>query len=208
MKISNLTIDGIPIQGINICNIHISDKSIALNTCKSGNQSKRVLKPDSLLFDIWKKSPLPVQYSIYLFNVTNSKEVVKSGADPHLQEVGPYVYEVKQEKENITFNSNGTVSYQQKKTFHFVKDKSSGSLSDIITHLNYVLLGASSVTHHKYADDAFISYAISTAFYDPITDCSLFLKHNVSDLLFKGYGDPMIQSNYASFNYFSFNSLF
>ena len=160
-------------------------------------KTKFVLKPGAVTYDFWKKVPIPIYYSINLFNVTNANDVMTKGDDPVLQEIGPFVYKVEQEKENITFNSNGTVSYLQKKTYHFVKERSNGSLSDVITHLNIVVVAASSVIHHKYADDAFISYAINTACQDPSTDCSLFLKHNVSDLLFEGYDDPLIQGIFS-----------
>jgi len=41
--------------------------------------------------EIWEKVPYPIDFKIYLFNVTNPMEVQK-GATPVIQEVGPYCY--------------------------------------------------------------------------------------------------------------------
>jgi hypothetical protein len=41
--------------------------------------------------EIWERAPYPMDFKIYLFNVTNPMEVQK-GATPVLQEVGPYCY--------------------------------------------------------------------------------------------------------------------
>lgn len=50
------------------------------------------LKPGSDIRALYTKVPFPVDFKIYLFNITNSEEVTK-GAKPKLQEVGPYVFE-------------------------------------------------------------------------------------------------------------------
>lgn len=43
------------------------------------------------MFDKWVKLPIPLDFKVYLFNVTNSAEV-NSGEKPKLAEIGPYVY--------------------------------------------------------------------------------------------------------------------
>jgi hypothetical protein len=43
-------------------------------------------------YERWRKLPLALYYKVYLFNVTNPEEV-QNGANPIVQEVGPYVYE-------------------------------------------------------------------------------------------------------------------
>lgn len=43
-------------------------------------------------YERWRKFPLAIQFKVYLFNVTNPEEV-QNGANPVVQEVGPYVYE-------------------------------------------------------------------------------------------------------------------
>lgn len=46
----------------------------------------------SAKWDSWKEVPIPVFQQIYIFNVTNSEDVLK-GEKPILEELGPYVYQ-------------------------------------------------------------------------------------------------------------------
>lgn len=41
---------------------------------------------------LYTKPPLPAEFKVYLFNITNKDEVIH-GAKPMLQEIGPYVFE-------------------------------------------------------------------------------------------------------------------
>jgi len=43
-------------------------------------------------YERWRKLPVPLNFNVYLFNVTNPDEV-QNGANPVVQEIGPYVYE-------------------------------------------------------------------------------------------------------------------
>jgi hypothetical protein len=43
-------------------------------------------------YERWRKMPVALCFNIYLFNVTNPDDV-QNGANPVVQEVGPYVYE-------------------------------------------------------------------------------------------------------------------
>ncbi len=55
--------------------------------------------------------------------------------------LGPYVYEQKRKKINITINSeNDTIDYQQVIEYFFRPDKSNGSEDDEITVINLPLV--------------------------------------------------------------------
>lgn len=41
---------------------------------------------------MWEKFPIALNFSIYVFNLTNPDEV-QNGGKPHVQEVGPFVFE-------------------------------------------------------------------------------------------------------------------
>jgi hypothetical protein len=43
-------------------------------------------------YERWQKLPVPLFFNIYVFNVTNFDDV-QNGANPVVQEIGPYVYE-------------------------------------------------------------------------------------------------------------------
>lgn len=50
-----------------------------------------ILKPGRFIRDKHEK-PLPFQYKLYIWNITNPEEVHSNLAKPKLQEVGPYVF--------------------------------------------------------------------------------------------------------------------
>lgn len=44
------------------------------------------------------------------------------------------------EKVNLTWNDNGTLTYRQRRSWHFAADQSNGSLDDLVTTINPVTL--------------------------------------------------------------------
>ena len=90
------------------------------------------------VYDAWRAPTLPTYTSMYLWNVTNPDEVVRLGAKPHLQEVGPYVFEETVEKVNISHHhDNGTLSYTRKRFWYHIPEFSAASLDDTITTINF-----------------------------------------------------------------------
>lgn len=51
-----------------------------------------MLKPGSEIRKLWTKVPFPVDFKIYVFNVTNPDAVMR-GQIPHVQQIGPYMFE-------------------------------------------------------------------------------------------------------------------
>lgn len=48
-------------------------------------------KPNDMR-NMWAKSPIALDFRVFMFNVTNPEEAAK-GAVPVVQEVGPYYYQ-------------------------------------------------------------------------------------------------------------------
>merc|ERR1719150_1281324 len=88
-----------------------------------------VLSPTSGSFPMWSVLPSPMIASMYLFHVLNPDEF-SAGSKPELEERGPYVFTEQHYKTSIRWNDNGTVSYKQVRSWHFLPDLSTGSLDD------------------------------------------------------------------------------
>lgn len=42
-------------------------------------------------FERWLDIPVSFNFKVYVFNITNPKEI-ENGGVPHIEEIGPYVY--------------------------------------------------------------------------------------------------------------------
>ncbi|XP_077290681.1 sensory neuron membrane protein 2-like [Arctopsyche grandis] len=81
-----------------------------------------VLEKGSEAFERWEEVPFPVDFKVYIFNITNGPEVI-AGGKPNLTEVGPYIYKQYRYKVNIT-DENGTLGYHQYERYEFDEEKS------------------------------------------------------------------------------------
>lgn len=97
------------------------------------------LKPNSYVFDIWKKTPLPVKMDFYFFNWTNPEDIYNTSIKPRFEQVGPYRFKESKEKVNITWNNNNTVSFKHLRLW-YLDENSPNNATDLITTLNVVAL--------------------------------------------------------------------
>lgn len=54
------------------------------------SQSVQIVKGTEQ-YDRWVELPQPLDFKVYIFNVTNVEEIQK-GLQPKVEEIGPYVY--------------------------------------------------------------------------------------------------------------------
>lgn len=94
-----------------------------------------ILTPDSNLFKSWQKSS-EIPQEFYFFNWTNPEDIYNASVKPKFKQVGPYKYTQVFQKENIQWNTNGTVSFQQNKFWYF----KNGALNDKINTVNPIIL--------------------------------------------------------------------
>ncbi|XP_058458558.1 scavenger receptor class B member 1-like [Malaya genurostris] len=142
----------------------------------------------SYLHRLWKKPPLDVFISIYVFNVTNADAFLRGEEKLRLVEVGPYVYQEYLENHNSTFNANGTLSFTPVRRQKFILERSvSDPRSDLIIMPNIALLGVSSAA---YQMSTWAALAVAAAL-KPI-GMRPFLNISVHDLLW-GYDDPLVK---------------
>ncbi|XP_001986282.2 sensory neuron membrane protein 1 [Drosophila grimshawi] len=75
------------------------------------------LKPGSETRQMWEKLPFPMIFKIYIFNVTNAREI-EMGGKPKLQEVGPFVYEEWKDKYDLLdIEAEDAISFNMRNTF-------------------------------------------------------------------------------------------
>ncbi|CAO1440533.1 unnamed protein product [Diamesa serratosioi] len=100
------------------------------------------LRPGSQMRPLFDKIPFPLDFKVYLFNITNPDDVVK-GAKPHLQEVGPYIFDEWKTRENPDENVvDDTIEFTMVDTFTFRPDKSSGLTGDEIITMPHLIIVA------------------------------------------------------------------
>nr|WBG54460.1 scavenger receptor class B1 [Austinograea rodriguezensis] len=147
-----------------------------------------MLVPGSKTLESFKSPPVPILMQFWLFNVTNSEEVLE-GAMPILQQVGPYTYEEKQLKYNLSFNDEeGTVTYLQNKTFFYRPDLSPGvTLSDTITTINAVMMSLGA----RLSSTPPAIAAVVQVWFDRF-GVTPFVTKTVRELLFDGYEEPLL----------------
>jgi hypothetical protein len=91
------------------------------------------LTPGSEAARAWLDPPVENHLTVYAFHVTNPEDV-KAGGKPRLEEKGPLVYRVQTVKDSddtIRWSEEeGTVTYRQRKIYHFVPELSGKDYQD------------------------------------------------------------------------------
>lgn len=91
---------------------------------------------------LWRAAEINVLYTVYVFNLTNPDQFMQ-GARPRVQELGPYVYSLKETKENVKYLDDETVvEYQGRPTYIFQPHLSKGSENDPVTTVNIPFVNA------------------------------------------------------------------
>jgi len=103
--------------------------------------SKVPLLPGTDIANAWISPPVKPLLKIYYFNVTNPQEYL-SGGKIRLQEVGPFTYEEKWQREGVAWSDGDKeVKFRMKRSYFYRPDLSSGSLDDIVTIPNVPMFG-------------------------------------------------------------------
>ncbi|GFS42665.1 scavenger receptor class B member 1 [Nephila pilipes] len=142
----------------------------------------------SLLTNIWEDIPLPIYEKLYFFNINNGEGFLKHGEPLNVTEVGPYTYSARWVKHNPVWNSNGTVSYKEIRTYQFERDLSVGSQDDVITTLNGPMIIAADILKTYN-----IAFRIAASFILKLQSEKIIIEKSVRELSYEGYEDPIIK---------------
>jgi len=98
------------------------------------------LRNGTQVFDWWQNVPFNFSYNIYVFNYTNVEDFEAGRASKlRVQELGPYMYSEKIIRMNVVMHQNGTMTYEQKKVYHWIGGKPA---DDVIVVPNLPLMFA------------------------------------------------------------------
>nr|UQE86053.1 sensory neuron membrane protein [Tropidothorax elegans] len=143
------------------------------------------LKEESESLKHFKELPVPLEFNVYIFNVTNPEEV-SQGARPELKQVGPYVYDEYKKKVNFSMPQYMYyVTYKEVKTYKFNPNKSDNLReSDEVTVLNIPLMGSAYMVEERFPMGlAFLNAAVPYLFPNATIP---FIQTTVGGLLFDG----------------------
>lgn len=168
-----------------------------------------VLRNGSRNYDIWMNAPVPIFFEIFLFNWTNPEQIRNHEIKPNFVQMGPYTFLEKHERVNLRWNNNNTVTFNQKRTWHFIPEMSNGTLDDKITNINVISavsisdFGRTMITTYTYI------FLLQSVAYQMRNEKNLFVLEGVNlilnrfgsflytkttrELLFEGFSDPVLQ---------------
>lgn len=98
------------------------------------------IKEGTSMFDRWQRPPLRPAYRVRIFNYTNVEDF-QNGRSKKLKvrELGPYNYRETLTRVNPTINDDGTITYQEKRSFQW---EGGNPDDEIVTVPNVPLLSA------------------------------------------------------------------
>ncbi|XP_076639657.1 sensory neuron membrane protein 1 [Colletes latitarsis] len=143
------------------------------------------LRHGSEMRELWSNFPLPLDFKIYLFNVTNPVEIT-AGEKPILQEVGPYFYDEYKQKVNLVDrDEDDSVEYNVKATWYFNPSRSNGLTGDEVLYFPHILiLSIVKITlAEQPAAMGIINKGVDSIFKKP---SSVFVKATAKEILFEG----------------------
>ncbi|GJQ75366.1 hypothetical protein Trydic_g23543 [Trypoxylus dichotomus] len=113
------------------------------NTLDSYIMQNLMLANGSTAFEGWINPKARTLVKIHIFNYTNVEEF-DNGTDKRLRvkELGPYVYEEVVERQNVYFENDGTLTYQNSYKHKFLPHLSKGKQSDVVVVPNIMVLTA------------------------------------------------------------------
>ncbi|NXO92187.1 CD36 protein, partial [Certhia brachydactyla] len=138
-------------------------------------------------FQNWIVPGSSVYREFWIFNVLNPSEVIDEGAQPKLEQRGPYTYRVRYlPKENITEGENGTISYMLPNVANFEPDMSIGTENDTMTVLNLAVVAVPAVFPSGFMQSIINTWIKSSK-------STMLQNRTVKEILW-GYTDPFLDS--------------
>ncbi|XP_067633281.1 sensory neuron membrane protein 1-like [Eurosta solidaginis] len=145
-------------------------------------KSQLNLKPGSEPREMWEQFPFPLNFSVYVFNLTNADEV-QNGGKPRLQEVGPFIFDEWKDKYDLEdFEDEDAVAFNMRNTFIHRPDRGLSGEEFIVMPHPLIQIMAIAVKRDKEVMINLISEGIDVLF-KPTTP---FVRATFLDIFFRG----------------------
>ncbi|KAI4471424.1 scavenger receptor class b type-1 sr-b1 [Holotrichia oblita] len=139
-------------------------------------------------YDRWKKLPFPLEFRIYVFNVTNPHEIEHKGAIPIVHEVGPFVYHEHFHKDKIERqDKNDILMYNQYLKMTFQRQLSAYGDDIKITVPNLPLQGVFQNEEDGDLPPAIQNIAVNRLWPRAFRNDGIFVTLPVKRFFFEGY---------------------
>ncbi|NWZ98733.1 CD36 protein, partial [Nesospiza acunhae] len=157
------------------------------NLISKAVKKEAVIVNGTTAFQNWLVPGSSVYREFWIFHVLNPSDVIEEGAQPKLEQRGPYTYRVRYlPKENVTEGENGTINYMLPNIANFEPDMSVGTENDTLTILNLAVVAVPSV----YASGLMQSFINSWV---KKSNAAILQNRTVKEILW-GYTDPFLDS--------------
>ncbi|XP_058819871.1 protein croquemort-like [Topomyia yanbarensis] len=158
---------------------------------RSETEKLLLLQPGSQVFENWKEPPVPMYLEIYLWNWTNTEDYRSDGYKPRLEQLGPYTFREIHERVDLQWNDDFTLSFYQKRIWHYEPQLSTGDLeNDIVISINPILLTVGFATK----DNPLQSWLDLMINASPHVIDSPFYVVRAKEILFEGHDDYFLES--------------
>ncbi|KAI4471423.1 scavenger receptor class b type-1 sr-b1 [Holotrichia oblita] len=138
-------------------------------------------------YNRWRELPFPLEFRIYVFNVTNPNEVLEKGATPIVHEVGPFVYHEHFYKKKFVNKNNNTLLYNHYLKMEFQRNLSAYADDHNVTIVNLPLQLVFQDEEEGLLPPAIQSTAIDYLWPRAFGNNSIFITLPANTLFFKGY---------------------
>lgn len=148
---------------------------------------KLVLKNNSLLLERWSKPNVPMYFKVWIFDIKNAQEIIdQKGTKPHIEEIGPFVFNLRRQKDVISF-AGDNLYYTERKIYHFNRELSCCAINTTVTIPNIPLVGVvdRALSYNLPLVGRFIPRLINRAIQSLREQ--LFVRKQVREILFDGY---------------------
>ncbi|NXO18732.1 CD36 protein, partial [Oriolus oriolus] len=150
-------------------------------------KKEAVIANGTTAFQNWLVPGSSVYREFWIFHVLNPSEVTDKGAQPKLEQRGPYTYRVRYlPKEDVVEDGNGTISYMLPNIANFEPDMSVGTENDTMIVLNLAVVAVPAVFTNTFMQSIINTWIKSS-------NSTILQNRTVKEILW-GYKDPFLSS--------------